>query len=312
MSRKIRLLLLLFLLSVGFISCRKQEENVLTVYAYSSFADSWGPGNDIIRGFEEKTQIKVNLVSCGGAVEMYSRLLMEKEDTPADVVLGLSDNMDIDTNLFEIIQPFDYAYYCFLYNEKETDTVPESFSDLTKPEYKDKFILIDPRTSSVGLGLLKWTVLAMGEEDAMSWWKTAIKNALTICDSWSSAYGLFTENEAPVVLSYTTSPAYHILNEGNYSIKASEFAEGHIKTTEYAGILKTSDRKDDAKLFCDYILNEGQEKIAVSNTMFPVNTDTDIPKALSECLIPEKILNSEQFTGSQEELLDRWIKNLVD
>lgn len=312
MQRKIKIIVMLIAIVMMFGSCQKKDEKVLTVYAYDSFADSWGPGAELVSEFQNKTGIKVNLVGCGGAVEMYSRLLFEGKDTPADIVLGLSDNMDIDSSIFDSLEEFDYGYYCFLYNQNEIDEIPLSFEDLIKPDYKGKYILVDPRTSSVGLGLLKWTVLAMGEEQAISWWKTAIKNALTVCDSWSSAYGLFTEKEAPIVISYTTSPAYHIINENNYDVKAIEFAQGHIKTTEYIGTVKDCDMKTQAKQFRDFILNEGQNRIAVSNTMFPANHETDIPKALEDCLRPENILDSEKYKGSQKELIEKWTLNTVN
>lgn len=313
----VALILLTVYSAVMLTSCEKKQENVLTVYAYDSFADSWGPGNELVDMFEKKTGLQVNLVRCGAAVEMYSRILFEGNNTPADVVIGLSDNMDIDRTLFDSLEEFDYGYYCFLYNEDEIEDVPTSFEQIIKPEYKGKYILIDPRTSSVGLGLLKWTVLAMGEEKAMQWWKTAIKNSLTVCDSWSSAYGLFTENEAPMVVSYTTSPAYHIINEGKYNIKPVEFEEGHIKTDELIGILKSSDMKKQAKEFFNFILSEGQEKIAVSNTMFPANSEilsseNSNLKALSDCLVPAHILDSSKYEGSAQNLVEKWILNTAD
>ena len=36
---------------------------------------------------------------------------------------------------------------------------------------------------------------------------------MTVTKGWSEAYGLFLEGEADMVLSYTTSPAYHLIAE---------------------------------------------------------------------------------------------------
>ena len=66
----------------------KDEGNVLTVYAYDSFAGDWGPGASLIPRFEEETGIKVNLVSAGDAREMISRVKIEGDRTEADVIMG--------------------------------------------------------------------------------------------------------------------------------------------------------------------------------------------------------------------------------
>ena len=44
-------------------------------------------------------------------------------------------------------------------------------------------------------------------------WAKLKDRVLTVTPGWSEAYGLFTKGEAPMVLSYTTSPAYHMIAE---------------------------------------------------------------------------------------------------
>ena len=55
--------------------------------------------------------------------------------------------------------------------------------------------------------------------------------------------------EADIVLSYTTSPAAHIMFEDNYDISASIFDEGNYISIEFAAILKKSKNKKIAKDF---------------------------------------------------------------
>ena len=55
--------------------------------------------------------------------------------------------------------------------------------------------------------------------------------------------------EADMVLSYTTSPAAHIMFENNYDYSAINFNEGNYITIEFAGILKSSKSKSLAKKF---------------------------------------------------------------
>lgn len=322
------LFMALFFAAVVF--AQPQTEEALTVYAYDSFLGEWGPGEGIVEAFEKATGIKVNLVGVDGAVELYSKVLYEGEACPADIVLGLSDTMNVDSSIFvnwkpsceedlavpskDGLIPFDYGIFAFIGDTEyfKTHQMPTSLEDLTKSEYKDKVILIDPRTSSVGLGLLTWTIEALGEEKAFQWWKDMSSNALTIGSSWSSSYGLFTEGEAPLVISYTTSPIYHVMYEDTTRFQALEFTNGHIQTIEYMGILKSSKNIEKAKAFIEFILTEGQEDIAVCNTMFPSNTKVELPDAFQYALKTSVLsYDTEELNNNMSSYLDRWALVMV-
>lgn len=73
-----------------------------------------------------------------------------------------------------------------------------------------KIVIEDPRTSTPGLGLVLWVKSIYGDKTADAWSKLAPK-VLTVTPGWSEAYSLFTKGEAEMVLSYTTSPAYHMI-----------------------------------------------------------------------------------------------------
>lgn len=321
-------LLVVLCLSVGCSKKADSSKKELTVYAYDSFCGDWGPGQGLAKAFEEKTGIHVNLVSCDGAVELYSRVVYEGKACPADVLVGLSDSLEYDSSYFEAwtpncekdlieydkslnLVPFDYGIYAFIV-DTYSNGVPtlRCLEDLTKDGFKKKVILIGP-SSSVGLGLLKWTVAALGEEKAFDWWEKMKDNALTISSSWSSAYGLFTENEAPIVISYTTSPVYHLMYENSDRYQAVEFTDGHIKTVEYLGILKQSSHKEEAKLFCEFLLTEGQNDIAVANTMFPANKAAVIAPEFSIALMPSKIIETDISVEQMTEYSKKWTELMV-
>ncbi len=308
---------LLAALSLFSSPVKEENTNEITVYAYDTFCGDWGSGGTLIPLFEEKTGIKVNLVSCGSSSEMINKLLLEGENTECDVILGVTDYMaervypllesfssplleDIEPNLFfdkeNRLVPFDWGTFAFVFDTESQIEMPHSLMDLTKEEYRDKVILIDPRTSSVGLGLLLWTHAVLGD-DYISWWRTMLSSALVVTSGWSSAYALFTEGEAPIVISYTTSPVYHVMNENTTRYKALIFDEGHEATIEGIGILKTTKKRPQAEEFVSFILSEGQETIAVTSSMYPSRSKTELPEAYSYAPIPEKI-----YTSTREEV----------
>ena len=73
---------------------------------------------------------------------------------------------------------------------------------------------MDPRYSTPGLGLAKW-INQIYKDEASNFWNKIQDQIVITSKSWSDGYGLFLEGESDLVLSYTTSPAYHSLVEGN-------------------------------------------------------------------------------------------------
>ena len=306
-----------------------QEQKTLTVYAYDTFCGDWGAASAVIPAFEQATGIKVNLVSAGAAIEVINKVRLEGEKTQCDVILGITDDIadkaydllesynspyieTIDTKLVFDPQnrliPYDYGSFAFVYDTQAGIELPTCLMDLTKEEYKGKVILIDPRTSSVGTGLLMWTYNALGE-DWIRWWKTMSKNALTTASGWSSGYGLFTEGEAPIVISYTTSPVYHVMWEDTTRYQALLFTDGHEATIEAAGIVKGTKHREEAQAFIDFLLTAAQVDLANANSMYPVNGSIELPAAYDYAPVPEKI-----FTGSSElasQLVAQWTEQIV-
>lgn len=313
-----------------FAQGSQEKPSELVVYAYDAFCGDWGPGPALVEEFEKQSGIKVNLVSAGDAVEMMTKVISEKENPWADVVIGITDDMAqkvYDAKLLEPYKsamletipaflqfdaqhrllPFDYGNFAFVVDTERMseEERPTSLASLTERKYKGKVILIDPRTSSVGLGLLLWTIEAFGEDNYLAWWKSMKDNALTITDGWSSAYGLFTEGEAPLVLSYTTSPVYHVTYEDTTRYQTLLFSEGHSTTIEGVGLLASSKKKAEAKQFIDFLLSDAQLGIALANSMYPVNTTIELPDAFDWAPKPEKSLSMSSEILAKN--LDRWL-----
>ncbi len=336
---KIRIILSVLLISVLCVSGsfavgnkESMESEILTVYAYDSFVSEWGPGPLVVPVFEEATGIKVNLVSVGSGGELLTKLELEKHSPKADVVIGISHELlsktlssglflpyqspilaDIPSSLLfdstYSLLPFNYASYSFNYDSEALQNPPTSLEDLLDPRFKRSIIIMDPRTSSVGMGLLEWTVAVYGD-DYLGWWKAVKENILTIADGWSSGYGLFTEGEAPIVLSYITSPVYHLMYEGSDRYKSTQFSEGNFIAIEGVGIVKSSKNVENAKKFVDFLLSEAQLDIAVANIMYPVNKHVILPKEFDMIEKPTNILSLDSDVINDSR--DRWIQEWVE
>ena len=151
-----------------------------------------------------------------------------------------------------VFLPFDYGYFSFVYNSEKVKSAPKSFDDLLNMPEDFKIVIQDPRSSTPGLGLMLWIKEIYGDK-AADVWKKLKPRILTITKGWSEAYGLFLEGEADMVLSYTTSPAYHLIAEEDSSKAAASFDEGHYMQIEVAGKVAGTDQPELADQFLQFM-----------------------------------------------------------
>ena len=152
-------------------------------------------------------------------------------------------------------------------------------------------VIQDPRSSTPGLGLVMWVQQAYGDR-AGEIWEALADNIVTVTPGWSDAYGLFLDGEADMVLSYTTSPAYHLIAEEDTTKAAAPFAEGHYMQIEVAGILEGSDQPDLAREFLEFMLTEAfQSVIPTTNWMYPAALPAEeLPDGFDTLITPERAL----------------------
>jgi thiamine transport system substrate-binding protein len=303
----------------------------LTVYTYSSFTSEWGPGPAIETAFESICGCQLEFVAVEDGAALLSRLRLEGANTAADIVLGLDTNLTAEatgTGLFadhgidltglklpiawtdSVFVPFDYGYFAFVYDKTRLPNPPASLDELIHGDASQKILIQDPRSSTPGLGLLLWIQSVYGERAEEAW--TALeRRVLTVTKGWSEAYSLFVEGEAPMVLSYTTSPAYHIIAENDDKYAAAVFTEGHYMQVEVAGMIAGSPRIDLAREFLRFMISPGfQDRIATGNWMYPVIEPTGgLPPAFATLAQPSRplLMAPEEVAANRKRWIDDWL-----
>ncbi len=288
----------------------------LVVYTYDSFVSEWGPAPVIEPLFEKATGIDVEFVSKGDGGQLLSALLLEKGSPRADIALGL-DNFLLDkalaSGLFSPYEPegyravpadlrldssarlipYDYGYFAIMWDSERLKKAPSSLEDLTKAEYAKKLILLDPRSSTPGLGFLAWTKAVYGAA-WKDYWKRLAPSVLVLAPGWDQGYGLFTSGEAPLVLSYASSAAYHLEYENTERYKALSFKEGAVRQVEAAGILAGSKRRAEAEAFMDFLISvECQRELPLTQWMYPVLPAAGLPASFRAAPLPARNLPVE-------------------
>ncbi|MEO0486153.1 MAG: thiamine ABC transporter substrate binding subunit [Pseudomonadota bacterium] len=306
------------------------ETPVLTVYTYDSFISDWGPGPAVEAAFEATCACDLQMVGAGDGAALLGRVRLEGARSDADIVLGLDTNLTAaarDTGLFaphattadydlpiawtdDMFVPFDWGYFAFVGNAGAA--APKSFEDLAASDAK--IVIQDPRSSTPGLGLLLWVKSAYGD-DAPAIWDGLSDNILTVTKGWSEAYGMFLEGEADLVLSYTTSPAYHLIAEDDASKVALPFAEGHYMQVEVAGMLAGTDQPELAQAFLDFMVSDAfQSIIPTTNWMYPAVTPAGgLPDGFETLVTPATsiLAASADAPALREEALEEWLAALA-
>ncbi|MDY0871226.1 thiamine ABC transporter substrate binding subunit [Dongia rigui] len=326
------LLSTLFLSMAAMPAALAAEKPVLTIYTYNSFTSEWGPGPVLEKAFEGTCGCDINWVALEDGAALLARLKLEGKNTKADVVLGLDTNLTAEAKATGLIAPhgtdlsaltlpiawndaefvpYDWGYFAFVYDSEKLKDPPKSLADLIDGKDAPKVILEDPRTSTPGLGLVMWLGEVYGDKAGEAWAGLKPK-ILTVSKGWSEAYGLFTQGEAPMVLSYTTSPAYHQIVEKTDRYKALVFPEGNYMQVEVAAAIAGSAQADLAKAFLAFLVSpEAQKVIPTTNYMYPVrDIGADLPAEFVALPKPEKSLLLPADEAAKHR--DDWIKTWVE
>ncbi len=306
-------------------------QETLTVYTYDSFTAEWGPGPAVEQAFEAECGCDLQFVSVADGVALLNRLRLEGASSRADIVLGLDTNLTAEaraTGLFaphgisldavdvpggwtdDTFVPFDYGYFAFVYDTEAIDTPPASLRELVDGGSEPKIVIQDPRTSTPGVGLVLWVKAVYGDEAPAAWEKLS-QRVLTVTPGWSEAYALFTAGEAPMVLSYTTSPAYHMIAEDTDRYQAAAFEEGHYLQIEVAAATTKGAENPLAARFLEFMTGPGfQDAIPETNWMYPAGaTDAPLNPAFEALVQPSQALQlpADEIAASRAAWIDEWL-----
>jgi thiamine transport system substrate-binding protein len=307
----------------------------LVIYTYDSFTSEWGPGPQVKKEFEQQCGCTVEMTGLEDGVSILNRLKLEGNNTRADIVLGIDTNLTAEaraTGLFEahgmsldnsalsgpwddsMFLPYDYGYFAFVYNQESLKNPPTSLKQLFEDPDGPTVLIQDPRTSTPGLGLLLWVKKIYGERSSEAWAKLSDR-IVTVSKGWSEAYGLFLKGEADMVLSYTTSPAYHIIAEQDRRFAAAKFSEGHYQQIEVAGLVKSSQQKELGRKFLAFMLSDRfQSIIPTTNWMYPATLATSkLPRDFSALIDPSPALlfDDKSVSRGRKLWVNEWLETLA-
>ncbi len=306
---------------------------------------------EMYAGISDNT-VEVVLLEDAGSI--VTKAVAEKSSPVADVLIGIDNvlidkarkndilapyepynSSNLRDGLVEalapdyLLTPYDYGVISLWYHEDKVSSKLNSdtfvLNDLIDQDLVKQTIVENPNLSSPGLGFLLWTIAVFGDEDAGidglvsgdwdQYWRKLSDN-LRIVDSWGDALTLFYAEEAnrPIMVSYSTSPAYGSCLYEDTSTKAFLSHENNIQwgwqQVEGIGLVKNAPHPDLAKQFIDWFISyELQSQIPQNQWMYPAINDISIPECFDAAIDKETItpLNDRIPEDKLSENLDDWL-----
>jgi len=280
--------------------------STVTLVTHDSFAVS----DDVLAAFEKESGLTVEQVAPGDAGTLVNQLVLTQDAPLGDVVFGVDNtyaSRAVDAGVFEEYQPADLAPEVAAYApddlagvltpvdrgdvclnlddgwfEEHDVTPPATLEDLTKPAYRDLTVVTNPATSSPGLAFLLATVGAFGTDGWEAYWADLRDNGVKVAESWEDAYyvdfsGAGEGGQRPIALSYATSPAFTVSEDGKTST-TSAMLDTCFRQVEYAGVLAGADNPEGARQLVDFLTSpEFQADLPDQMYMYPADPDVELP-----------------------------------
>jgi thiamine transport system substrate-binding protein len=318
----------------------------LTLLTYDSFALSKG----LLEGFTAATGIQVVVRNGGDAGDMVRSLVATRATPQADVVWGIgSTNLqtafagavlypymartrsDMPPAFIRLVPnneatPVAFRDVCVNYDKRflaeQNLRVPTSFEDLVKPEFKGKFVVESPFTSSTGLAFLLATISHFGPTGWQPYWKALKANNVKVANSWAEAYqSNFTAGSPsglapgafPLVVAYGSSPANAVALSANPS--ANEVPTGVVEATcvrdvEFAAIVIGTRHQAEATQLIEFLSSVPvQEDVPLSMFIHPANSKARLPKSFTDFAVRPATpitLDPKQIEANKPRWIAEW------
>ncbi|XPP26454.1 MAG: thiamine ABC transporter substrate-binding protein [Leucobacter sp.] len=328
-------------LALGLSGCAagsgdEQIADTVTVVVHDSF-----PNDEFAAAASAATGYRVEVVTAGDGGELTNQLVLTKAAPIADVFFGVDNSFASRLVEHDVVEPYlpaelparaaEYAYdeagsltavtlgaTCInidpAWFEANGLAEPTGYEDLADPRYEGLTALLDPTSSSTGASFLVGTVAAFGEDGFADYWSRLAGNGVRLEQGWTEAYnGQFTQGGGdgtfPIVLSYSTSPAWTLTEDGTASTTVA-LLDTCSSQIEYAGILKGAENPEGARAVIDFLISgEFQDTIADSMYMYPIDAEAYVPAEWQEFApVPAEPndLSAAEIGAGREAWLKTW------
>ncbi|MFO7927731.1 MAG: thiamine ABC transporter substrate-binding protein [Halobacteriota archaeon] len=315
------------------------EDTTVTIATYDSFVDGNDPvGPWLKEEFEAEYDAGIEFLTPSSGINQYIQRAQRGADIDVDLYVGL--NVDelirideqLDSSLFDPLDgdisgtdrvrdelrfdpdgraiPYDTGYISLVYDEREV--TPETFEDLTDPDNAGELIVQNAQQSDPGVAFLLWTIHEFGPDEYLDYWADLEDNDVRVLGSWDDAYNAYLNEEADMVVSYSTDQVY------NGDVPRHQI--GFLNDQGYAqpeGMARFADapNPDAARDLMEFMLRpDVQGVIAEKNVQFPAVEDAELDEEFDAVahVPPEPVtFGYDELAGNLDGWIEAWARQIV-
>lgn len=317
------LCLLVFVILLVFHVTRIGQDMIIIYSSMELFR-----GEELQNQLEQRFPDSKIMVTYVPTAKAAAKISVEKEKCDADIVVGVETSYlekvkDSFANIegrskldyLDGLTPLDNhnAYVtwerfggAFIINksvlEKHGLSMPTSYDDLLKPEYKSLIAMPDPKSSGTGYFFYKNMVNTRGEEGALSYFDALQQNIKQFTESGSGPVKLLIQGEVAIGLGMTFQAVNEINKQSPFEIVYPK--EGSPYTLTGTALMKGREKDQKIVEIYDFIINEfllfdkehyspeiilKDQKIAIEN--YPENISYANMEGISDIKEKERLLD---------------------
>lgn len=286
--------------------------------------------------FTKKTGIPVLFLRASTG-ELVNRVIAEKDDPQADILLGGATNYHIQANKAGALEPYaspmaknvpdfarssddTYTGFCVLslgigVNKGRFEKCfpgvehPKTWDDLLNPVFKGEIVLTNPVASSTAYLFVQNQLQRLGTEKGWDYLLNLAPNVGQFPDSGSAPAKLLGTGEYAIGVSYLHAIAKYASDGFDLVAIAPPKSVGDV---DCISIMKNTKHLKEAQAFVDFMLSkEAQELMSSIDFTVPVNPDAVGAKGS----IPVSELDLIEYdiakaAAEKEEVLSKWSKSV--
>lgn len=288
---------------------------------------------DLVADMEEATGIKANILrlsSCEG----WSRIDSEAPEFGADMQWGMLHSIALKAEKEDYLEPYespewedvpdefkdeDGKWYGWSYwfnlitvneevmEEKGLDK-PESWEDLTDPQYKGEIVLPDPGTSGTAYLFVSTIIQIMGEEEAWDYFDDLNENVAQYAKSGDAPAQMVSQGEYAVGITWDQA-VFDRIDEG-YPLEAIFPSEGIGYDLDVIWMFKDTDNREAVEEVIDYIgSEEGMKSSAEHRSMVTKSNIEGTNDEVEDYLIDYDAVWAEE---NQDRIMEEWRNRFSD
>lgn len=267
-----KIIILLVITTLLITGC-SSNENRIVIYSSMEEERNQALKKQIKEEFPE-LDIAVQYMSTGNSA---AKIKNEGTNVEADIVLDLeTSHMENLKDNFADLSSFDTSLYLdgvntsnkYLvwskqrasiiinksYFNQNNLSIPKTYNDLLKKEYKDLIAMPDPKTSGTGYSFYLNVVNIMGETEGIEYFKKLKNNSREFTTSGSGPTNLLKQGEIALALGMT-SQGTEAINEG-YNFEIIELETGSPYSTTSCGIIKGKETKANIEEVFNWLIKD--------------------------------------------------------